>query len=491
MLTSLALGSNARTLLDGRWVDVALIVMGALAWFATPLIAMRLVTEWPEPVRVGIALASVLLACGAVVPVARFLRGYLPALRAFTIACPLWTLVVLGLVLRIVWVWAFPAVPASDGQTYLSLAIKLVEGDDYQAAGTRAFWPPGLPFFLSGWIHLLGEGRQAWLTGNLFLYLVSAYGVARVVQVLASRDAAKLAVLLVALWPNLIALCAVPNKELLVVALLPWTSWTVLNAVKCTGALVALAFGGALLGFGILTQPSLQLLLPLLALFLLLGMRSVRTSLPSIAAFVIGAVLVVAPWTLRNYQEFGQFVLVSTNAGSTLYRANNPMATGGYTPRGEISLSGLAELDVDREGKRLASEWIRNNPASFVRLGIEKQIRFMGDDSTGVYYSLKAGKATDSTLVFAAMKAFANAWWLAMWLLLAAAVLVRADVGAALPIYSRFPAWLWLYLFALHSVFESSGKYHMPALWALPVLIAVYLLGPAATAEERNGSLTS
>jgi hypothetical protein len=64
----------------------------------------------------------------------------------------------------------------------------------------------------------------------------------------------------------------------------------------------------------------------------------------------------------------------------------------------------------------------------------------------------------------------ANLWWLFSWLLMAALLLDGARLRAASVL-----VWGWLYFFALHSVFESAGKYHEPVTWIPCVLLAVLL----------------
>ncbi len=488
MQTSLAVTQDyGRGFATGsRWLDVALVTLAALAWFATPLRSLRLVTDWYEPIRVTLSLAVAVLGGVAAIQLARRLPTLLPMLRAQLMRYPLWAFVALGLALRLAWIVAFPATPGSDGGTYLSLAKKLATGGAFEVAQTRAYWPPGYPIFLSVWMTVFGTSKIVWLCTNLMLYIVAVYGIDRLVRQLANPAAARLAVLLFALWPNLVAHSATPEKETLVIALLPWTTWIVVRLMQGKGSSGSIIAAGLLLGLAILVQPSLQLLVPALSMALFLILRPAYRAIAPTLALIVGVAMVVAPWTLRNYHEFGQLVLVSTNGGSNLYRANNPLATGGYTNRGEVSLSGLSELESDKEGKRLAIEWIRSHPADFAKLAVEKQIRFMGDDSGGVYSTLKVGKASDSPPLFAIIKGFSNAWWLAMWLLLAAAVISMRNTKSDVSPLSRFPAWFWLYLFALPSVFESSGKYHVPVLWALPVLISIYLLGRSGITPETR-----
>jgi hypothetical protein len=163
-----------------------------------------------------------------------------------------------------------------------------------------------------------------------------------------------------------------------------------------------------------------------------------------------------------------------------LYRANNTLATGGYTERGEVDLSHLSELERDRVGRELAIRWIRENPVSFVTLAFEKQVRFMGDDAVGIYSTFRAdGEKRDNNL-YVPLKLLANGWWLLAWLLLARFILK----GHRLPKDVRFLMWGWFYLFTLHSVFESAGKYHVPMIWVLCVA-----LGALCTSRDEPVSV--
>jgi hypothetical protein len=224
-----------------------------------------------------------------------------------------------------------------------------------------------------------------------------------------------------------------------------------------------------LLGYAALIQPSVQLFpVALFAIGWLRGEALPRTAM-RIAVLGLSMLTVIAPWTLRNYQIFGEVVLIGTNGGPTFYRANNPLATGGYTQQGEVSLDGLGEIEANRKGYELAKAWIRENPGDFLALAVKKQILFMGDDSTGMYATLKRGglSVSDRSYVFA--KAAANGFWLLLWVLvlLSMSDRLRRCTGAI-----SVAAMPLLYFLALHSVFESSSKYHVPAIAFVLILAA-------------------
>ena len=372
-----------------------------------------------------------------------------------------------GLALRLAWASTFPTSPASDGLAYVQLAQKLIAGQDYEMAGTRAYWPPGFPFFLTPWLWLVENQRLAIVTANATLFLLGSVGVFTLGSRLAGKTGGRVALLLFALWPNLIFQSATPEKEQVLVALMPW-----ILALWCGPAASAgpapgwrAAAAGLAFGFSMLVQPAVQLLVAVLFACGWAATRDLRRTLLALACLVCSAALVVGPWTWRNHQVFGQFVLVSTNGGFGLFGANNPKANGGYLPNEHwpADLLAMSELEADREGKRRSFQWMKENPTDFLLLGVEKNARFMGDDAVGAYTTLKRDPGTRSGWVYALFKGISNLYWLAFWWLAAFALLRIGRMGLELsPLQVLVPA-AFLHSFAVHSIVESAGKYHV--LW--------------------------
>lgn len=463
-------------LIDGTWLDGVVICLGIFAAFSTGVVMLRAIEDLDESTRWLLACGFLALCWALLLRFSNVLISQLKIIAGRVGRVPLWVYFAVGITLRLAWSLVFPAQPGSDGAVYLSLASKLLEQSEYSIAGTHAYWPPGYPFLLAFWqVVLPGEGFH-YVALNLLLFASAFWGTAWLARHLAGDAAGRYAGLMIAAWPNLIASAATPEKELVVIALLPWVTLLLAQTVSAHPVETRRCFAaGVLLGACTLVQPSLQFLILGAALLFVLGTGRLSLKLRRVVLVLLGSALVIFPWTYRNYQIFDQMVLVSSNGGGNLYRANNPLATGGYTKQGAVDLSGLSELEQDREGKRLALDWMRNSPIDFVQLMFEKQIRFMGDDATGIYSTLKVGKASDNSLLYTALKMLANSWWIGAWGLLAFMASQTMRKGLRLPVLSRLPVWLWLYLFVLHSVFESAGKYHMPTLWVLPVMLSVYL----------------
>ena len=233
-----------------------------------------------------------------------------------------------------------------------------------------------------------------------------------------------------------------------------------------------------MLGAATLVQPALQLFPLVLALYWMFATRKFwRTSL-GVAAVLIGMAAVVAPWTVRNYHVFGQFVLVSTNGGFGLYGANNPRANGSYYEYwSEEPVMQMEELAADREAKRLAVNWIKDYPLDFLVLAAKKNALFMGDDAAGAYINLKFARAALPSWLYPSVKGISNAWWLAYWTLVMVMSLTLLSRAVFLTSNVVLLTSTFAYSFLMHTLVESSGRYHILQLGILCVLLP--LLGSA------------
>lgn len=457
-----------------NWVMVA---MAGYAWFATVKVMTR--TGASELVQniAGIISLAILIA-------GVYFGRKIPAYRVPKLLTSRHSLVyalLVGVGLRLMWVLLFPTVPTSDGAFYLQLAAQVARGEQMHIGALYAYWPPGYPLFLSPFVAVLNTAVTVPLT-QILLFVVAAIGVYRLAALLLSAQAASYSVWLFALWPSLISSCATPEKEILVSACLVWAVWLTLRGTRPLLLLAGLAYGAACL-----VQPSTQLLIPAVAVFLLVRQRA--RAVPLIALLVLGAAIVIAPWTARNYEVFNTFRFISTNGGDNLYRANNPLATGGFTLRGEVDTSAMPELERDSIAKALAVTWMREHPGDFLRLALHKQVLFMGDDAYGVFATFRSQGDARNNVVYAIVKAISNGWWLCAWLIVAIRVVGGYRLGNAAVL-----VWAWLYLFGLHTVFEANGKYHAPVVWVLCIAVAALACASkrrVAAAVQRPAGLAS
>jgi len=394
-----------------------------------------------------------------------------------------------GLALRLAWAFTFPATLKSDHLAYFQAAALMAQGH----TGAGAYWPPGFSLFLAPFFMVFGAHPWvAQLCALLFFvatYLLT-YALANRIQ---GGLTARIAPMLVAIWPGYFTLAGINCKECLLAVLMPATLLLYLKASDCRSVR---AFGlgpfsypasshegarfhwifviaaGVCMGFAALTQPGYLLFPAVVFGFEMLRAKGLLRATGRTMVFSIAMLAAVLPWTYRNYLVFHRTVLISTNGGSVFYRANNPLADANYSAEGEVPLP-KDEFAADQLGYQLADDWIVHHPGDFAALMVRKQIVFLGDDALGAYETLKRG-LNPSVALYASVKGISNLYWLALWTVL----------FLGFPLLFKLSNWrLWfgflflplVYQWAIDSVFESGPRHHVPYVALIAVLVGMVL----------------
>jgi len=406
-----------------------------------------------------------------------------------------WFSLILGTILRILWVWIYPAPQHSDQAVYFGLATSLLEHHRYSLPQIGlAYWPPGYPFFLSTWILMFGAKTWLPLLTNLVLFAASLLVIRQISFRIGGAPAACMSTALFALWPTMIMTAGQASKEMLVLFLICALLLVYFRAQDAEWTLSGIGFAflaGILIASASLTQPSLLLFPSVLVLSE--WFRGQRITHAIGRLFIVGLIMVlmIFPWTLRNHRVLGAWVPISTNGGDVFYRANNPLATGGYTPSGEQNLDSLDEVQRSKVGFRLGKQWIVQHPGRFLALAVRKQILFLGDDAQGAFETLKRGLGIVG-IRYLAWKGIANIFWWAIWILILV-TLAKNWHGNLIsdPLLASLMLGI-LYLFAMHSIFESGSKYHEPLTGLIAIVAAqVVAIAPKDQAGPERARATS
>lgn len=269
----------------------------------------------------------------------------------------------LGLGLRVGEAWDGRA-PVHDAAAYAAIAANLDRGEGFTLGPTAtqpaSNYSPGLPLFVAGVHELTGGVHER--TARLLLALIGALS-ALFTYLIGRRLSGPLAGLIgagaIAIYPALPEYQGMLMGEPLAATLLSgavlavlWAGdprqaepargscrgegWT-LRAVHGLSSAppsprhprVRWVVPGALLGALVLVRPEYGVVVLLLSLVVLLTNRGDgwRKAAWAAAVLLLGAVVVVAPWTTRNAVALGRFVPVSTGGGQVLF-------AGTYLPSG-------------------------------------------------------------------------------------------------------------------------------------------------------------
>lgn len=195
------------------------------------------------------------------------------------------------------------------------------------------FHPPGYPFFLAAVYWLTDGSYLAARVVQMALGLVNcllAYLLGR--RVFEQRVGLLFALFMPVYWvfiffegELLSPVLLITQGLLLLYLLIRWTD-------RPTLAWVGTA--GVVFGLYALTRANVLLFGPVViawAFWLSHHGDGIRPFLRMAGGFCLGAVLTIAPATIRNYIVSGELVLITTNGGISLYVGNNETSTGTYS----------------------------------------------------------------------------------------------------------------------------------------------------------------
>lgn len=148
-----------------------------------------------------------------------------------------------------------------------------------------------------------------------------------------------------------------------------------LKALKAETSWLSL---GIYAGLMVLLQPTF---LPVVALYgIWLVCSEVRS--PKMWLSVVGLCLVLAPWTIRNYVQFGRFVPVRDNFGLELWLGNRPGMEGTVDYHGDFpdhdpaTYARLGEIPFMEAKFQEAKQFILSNPTAFYTRCWQRAVEF-------------------------------------------------------------------------------------------------------------------
>jgi hypothetical protein len=229
-----------------------------------------------------------------------------------------WWLVVLSLFVVYVAIghlgWDFTI--DADGAEYLKMAHNLLDHGTYTFDGVNAVVgkPPGLSFLAAAYIYVAGsiEGFQ-WLQ-LVFMFAAFLFLALATERILGTIPALGLLMLLVFLWPLHLFTSRLLSEPVFF-ALSSAGLFFLGRSLESRHVVGPIACGAAF-GLAAYMRPT-NLFLPLMAVLIIVLVC--RHRLRAVLLLLTVHVLVVAPWMVRNWTEFGRFVPMVANWGPLYY----------------------------------------------------------------------------------------------------------------------------------------------------------------------------
>lgn len=260
-----------------------------------------------------------------------------------------------------------------DEVEYHQLGVSIASGNGFSldSGAPTALRPPGYPFALSLLYRFYPQPISAKLF-NALIFILSAGLISKMSGTLISY-------LFLLAYPVLLFTTTTLYPVVLSGFLLLPIVQLLINSEHRTRSIL---FAGITLGILILNIPSFMLTAPVLA-WILFSHESgkLQSRIGKVTLLTLSTLLIVAPWTYRNYKAFDAFIPVSANSGLNLYLGNSPNAgpnTGVNVERSEIleTVQDFNEVDTDRYYRHQALDWIKSNPLAALKLYTAKSLNY-------------------------------------------------------------------------------------------------------------------
>lgn len=312
----------------------------------------------------------------------------------YSIALLLVLLLAVGL--RVWWI-SYVDVDPEDGRLddtlfYDRAADALAEGRGYVHLHgyPTAQWPPGYPFILAGIYKAFGHTVFGAKMLNVFAGAATCLLIYALGARLLNRKAGLLGALIFALFPSAVQFTALVATE------------SIFPVIMLLLILLAISFGrqqnvsplkllalGALAGLASLVRSEAPVLLAMIFIAWIATRFSWRRFFGHGALMAVGAVAVIAPWTVRNALVMDAFIPISSGAGHTFLTGHredpyDPLAIFpeaklqekyNYLPPPE------REVKVEREAMKEGLEYMWGHPTEELQHLGEKFRQFYTDDS--------------------------------------------------------------------------------------------------------------
>jgi hypothetical protein len=405
---------------------------------------------------------------------------------------PIFAVLGIAFLVRFLWAAAVPVIPVSDSYDYHTLALNLVQHGVYgwSPKEPTASWPPGTSAAYALIYSVFGSGQWAIKCFNLAIGVLIVFLTVELGSRWFNRAVGIIAGLLVGLWPVLIEYTTIVASEMLFAAVL--LGILCLFDEICSNErhfkLLSVVLS-ALIGFATLLRPPAILFPALLASVFYLQKRKIIPSLKLISITTILMLIILMPWSSRNYALFGELVLTSTSGGANLWMGNNPTTTGFY--QSPPDYAGMNEVQLNRRLGNEAVAYIKQAPAAFATRTVVKALRLYERETIGVSWNARGIETTFGSVGVIAIKVASQAFWIGALLLFGIGCYFSSRQGFAS--FACHPGIAMLAYFSLvYAIFVIQDRYHVPTdpIMAIFAAYAILQIAPRVGLKNLNWTIS-
>jgi 4-amino-4-deoxy-L-arabinose transferase-like glycosyltransferase len=311
--------------------------------------------------------------------------------------------IILGFMLRMIWLGYTQPIPVSDFEEYVQLAQGILSHGQFGFPMPSAYRLPAYPAFLA--IMLLICNSILWLSivnsilSTLLVYIT--YFLA--IKVTKNHRIAILSAILCAINPTFVFFSPVIASEHLfsILVLL-----SMILAIDCENHRFnklnsRYIIIGVLYGLAVLTRGEGLFYLPVIICIILLSRSKLIKKLIHIMMVVLFVSAMIIPWYIRNNMIVGEGAGLSTTSGINFYFAHNKQQYGWYLLCDPI-FDGKNEIQKQQMGYQMGWEYIKNAGLSTLMKDVAIGTRrlFISSGNYSVFWSSRLPEKIDQVFLF-------------------------------------------------------------------------------------------
>ncbi len=279
---------------------------------------------------------------------------------------PLLTILMLSLIARLVFMWAYPDQYFPDAMAYKTIGKEIFSGETI----TNNIYMPLYPILS----YLTGGGKIQILT-DIFISVISVWLIFLLsMHLFQNRLAALLSASVAALYPHFLFYSVSGLTEIFYTSLLLFSFVLFYKKQMIWAIIISI--------LALLVRPTLDLLNPIIVILFVISVHGMdwKKIGKYLGIYFFAYVVIMSPWWIHQYQKYDTFVRLNLGEGVVLYAGNNPLNRSGGGINGvDVDESRFREMNpVVRNSaqKEAAFEYIVNNPGRFIELSGLKFMRF-------------------------------------------------------------------------------------------------------------------
>ncbi len=318
----------------------------------------------------------------------------------------IWWIIAAAFVLRLLAVFLLGSDPINQSPyEYGLIAWNIVQGHGFSfdfhgrfPLQPTAYSPAGYCYTLVPWFYLFGLNFTGPRIMHAAVLALVCWFFYRVGEKLVSRRVGLIAAAIWAVYPEMNFLAVRLAPENIMFFPMMWMLWKAQNLDAAARPGRSALATGALVGLSCWINPSLQVLgVAVPASWKIRGLLQGREGWKRFGLFVLGAVLVVSPWTVRNYLRLHAFVPLRSAFAYNVWRGNHVGASGTvrhfdgsnvdttltpeYTQYVDAHL-GSDEIARDRFYSAEVKKFIREHPGEYLHLTLTRLSYYWWQDQT-------------------------------------------------------------------------------------------------------------